>query len=145
MASTLSVLSSRFQVAPPSVGDQEADARRAGVALAGGGDDDRLVGVVIAGEDRDPADVDAGGRAEVGERNPGRARGAGREEVGRLPDAAAGTGGVDRVARGVGGVDGQAGHPARGVCRRGCWNPRRSTPGRPPSTAGSTGRRPGRA
>ena len=55
--------------------DQEADARRAGVALAGRGDDDRLVGVVIAGEDRDPADVDAGGRAEVGERNPGRAGG----------------------------------------------------------------------
>ena len=84
------------------------------VALAGGGDDDRLVGVVIPGEDGDPADVDAGGRAEVGERNPGRARGAGREEVGRLPDAAAGAGGVDRVARGVGRVDGQAGDLARG-------------------------------
>ena len=58
---------------PAVVRDQEADARRAGVALAGCGDDDRLVGVVIAGEDRDPADVDAGGRAKVGERNPGRA------------------------------------------------------------------------
>ena len=107
---------------PAVLGDQEADARRAGVALAGGGDDDRLVGVVIAREDRDPADVDAGGRAEVGERNPGWAAGTGREEVGRLPDAAAGAGGVDRVARGVGRVDGQAGNPARRVSRQGCWN-----------------------
>ena len=35
LESTLSVLSSRFQVAPPFLRDQEADARCAGVAFAG--------------------------------------------------------------------------------------------------------------
>ena len=128
---------------PAVVGDQEADARRAGVALAGRGDDDRLVGVVIAGEDGDPADVDAGGGAEVGERNPGRARGAGREEVGRLPDAAAGAGGVDRVARGVGGSMARPVTRPEGSAPGGAGSSDRSTPGRPPSTLGSTGRRPG--
>ena len=95
------------------LGDQEADAGRARVALAGGGDDDRLVGVVVPAEDGDAADVDAGGRAEVGQRDLGRAAGAGRQEVGRLPDAAAGAGDVDGVARGVGGIDRQAADPAR--------------------------------
>ena len=85
--------------------DQEADARGARVPLAGGGDDDRLVGVVVPAEDGDAADVDADGRAEVGQRDVGRAAGAGRQEVGRLPDAAAGAGDVDGVARGVGRVD----------------------------------------
>ena len=54
---------------------QEADAGRARVALAGGGDDDRLVRVVVPGEDGDAADVDAEGRAEVGQRDVGRAAG----------------------------------------------------------------------
>ena len=44
--------------------------------------------------------------AEVGQGDPGRPAGAGREEVGRLPDAAAGAADVDRVARGVGGIHG---------------------------------------
>ena len=52
-----------------------------------------------------PPMLTAGGRAEVGERDPGRAVGVGRQEVGRLPDSAAGTGRVDRVARGIGGID----------------------------------------
>ena len=95
------------------LGDQEADARRARVALAGGGDDDRLVRVVVPAEDGDAADVDAGGRAEVGQRDVGRAAGAGRQEVGRLPDAAAGAADVDRVARRVGRVDREAADPAR--------------------------------
>ena len=39
-------------------GDQEADAGRARVSLAGGGDDDCVVHIVIPREDGDAADVD---------------------------------------------------------------------------------------
>ena len=42
--------------------------------------------------------------AEVGEGDPGRPVGVGGQEVGGLPDAAAGAGGVDGVTRGVGGI-----------------------------------------
>ena len=48
---------------------EEADAAGAGVALAGGGEDDRLVRVVVAAEDGDAADVDG--------RRSGRSRSAG--------------------------------------------------------------------
>ena len=43
-------------------------------AVAGAGDDDRLVRVVVPAEDGDRADVDPEGRAEVGQRDVGRAR-----------------------------------------------------------------------
>ena len=103
---------------PAILRDQEADARRAGVALAGCGDDDRLVGVVIAGKTAIPPML----TPEVGPKSVSGIqvgpRGAGRQEVGRLPDAAAGAAGVDRVARGIGGVDRQPGDPARGVAAR---------------------------
>ena len=120
----------RVQVAPPSLEIRKPTPGRAGVALAGGGEDDRLVGVVVPGEDGDAADVDAVGRAEVGQRDVGRAGGVGGQEVGGLPDAAAGAGDVDGVARGVGRVDGSP-DPATDLgpdARR-----RRSTPARPPS------------
>ena len=48
-------------------GDQEADAGRARVPLAGGGDDDCLVDIVVRGEDGDAADVDRVAGPEVGE------------------------------------------------------------------------------
>src|SRR5262249_35160260 len=76
------------------------------VGEAGAGDDDRLVRVVVAGEDRDRADVEPGARAEVGQGDVGRALRVGRQEVGRLPDPARGAGDVDGVARRVGRVDG---------------------------------------
>ena len=119
--------------------------RRPGVPVspfAGGGDDDRLVGVVVPGEDGDAADIDARGRAEVGERDVGRAARVGRQEVGRLPDAAAGTGDVHGVARGVGGID-QRSRPTRP--RAGRRDVRPIDADRPPSRPGSTARRSGPA
>ena len=64
---------SRFQVAPPSM---EIRKPTPGVPVSPSppvvlrsGDDDRLVGVVVPGEDGDAADVDARARAEVGQRD----------------------------------------------------------------------------
>src|SRR5206468_8875690 len=91
----------------------EAGAAVVAVAVTGGGEDDRLVGVVVAPEDGDGADVEAEGRAEVGERDPRRSDGIAGEEVSGLPDSAGGTGGVNGVARGVGGIDGDAADAAR--------------------------------
>ena len=56
---------------------EEADAlawcrrrcRSVALAVAGAGDDDRLARVVVPGEDGDRADVEPGGRAEVGQRD----------------------------------------------------------------------------
>ena len=78
-----------------------------GIALAGGGEDDGLGWVVVTGEDVDAADVDGVIGPEVGERDVGGSAGA--EEVGGLPDTAAGPADVDGVSRGVGRIDGQAG------------------------------------
>ena len=47
------------------------------------------------------ADIDSRARAEVGERDISRTTGVSRQEVGRLPDPAAGAGHIDRVARRV--------------------------------------------
>ena len=108
LESTLIRLSYRFQVAPPFMEIKKpTPGRSTRIALAGGGDDDRLVGVVIPAEDGDAADIDSERRAEVGQRDVGWAVGVGRQEVGRLPDAAAGAGDVDRVARWIGRVDRQ--------------------------------------
>ena len=54
-------------------------------------------------------------RPEVGERNISRATGVRRQEVGRLPDSAAGTGHIDRVARRVRGIHRNRTHLARGT------------------------------
>src|SRR5262249_26144471 len=62
----------------------------AGTRVAGGGEDDRLVRVAVARVQRDVADVQAEGRAEVQQRPPRRAGGVGGQEVVGLPDAAAG-------------------------------------------------------
>ena len=64
------------------------------------------VGIVVPSKDSNAVDIDAGTGTEVGQRDVSRAIGVGRQEVGRLPDAAAGASHVDGVARGVGGVDG---------------------------------------
>ena len=60
------MLSSRVQVAPPSIERRMPTPRVAlppvavgGLAVAGAGEDDRLVGVVVAAEDGDAADVEA--------------------------------------------------------------------------------------
>ena len=81
------------------------------------------------------------GRAEIGQRDVGRAVGAGRQEVGRLPDAAAGAGDVDGVARRVGGID----RRSLTDLARGRHRCRRSPPGRRLSTPGSKERRSGSA
>ena len=118
LESTLTELSSRVQVAPPSMEIRKPTPGVPRVPLAGGGDDDCLVHIVIPREDGDAADVDRVAGPEVGERDPGRAGGVGREEVGGLPDAAAGTGRIDGVARRVGRIDRQARDTARAVRRR---------------------------
>ena len=103
----------RFQVAPPSI---EIRKPTPGVPVSPSPVAAKMIdwlGSLFAAEDRDAADVDAGGRAEVGQRDVGRAAGVGRQEVGRLPDAAAGAADVDRVARGVGRVDRQAADAGR--------------------------------
>ena len=88
---------------------QDSRARRVGVSVAGGGEDDRLIGIVIASENRDRADAQAGGRAVVGQRIIRRAAGVVGEEVGGLPHAAVAAGNVNRIAAGIGWIDGDAG------------------------------------
>ena len=68
---------------------------------------------MVAGENRDAADVDAERRAKIREWNVRRAGGVRCQEVRRLPDAAAGTCHVDRIARGVGWVDRESTDPPR--------------------------------
>jgi len=88
----LSVLSIKAHVAPASLEMRNPTPPFAAVAVAGGDDHDRLVRVIVAAEDGDPADVDPEGRAEVGDRDVGRAGAVGGQEVVRLPDAAGGAG-----------------------------------------------------
>ena len=115
---------------PPFVDIKKPTPGVASVTLAAGDaasarNDDRLIGVVVAREDRDAADIDSRARPEVGERNISRAAGIRRQEVGRLPDPAAGAGHIDGVAGGVRRIDGDRTHLARGT------GDRRRTDGRP--------------
>ena len=126
---------------PAVLRNQETDAWCAGVALAGGGDDNRLVGIVVARKYGDAADVDAGGRAKFGERNPGRTVGAvvRKSVVFQMPPLAPAAytvfpeGSEGSMASPVTRPDGSA--PAARAAR--------STPGRPLSTPGSKGHRSG--